>query len=943
MPGRAPTASVQRPTSNIQSLKPEVRNSKGVEKERWEAGGRIRNTEESLAGLIRNPKAVLLENAWVDTSKPLELGIPAGLRAGTNAGVYLVQSEGVPDAVFRKAIRGAGGKLVAYIPNNAYLVQVTDAVKWAGNGGAGFGAVLAYEPYYKLKGAVLEEALEETSNFKLQTSNGRTEETSNFKLQTSNGRTEEGPSSEPQPSTFNLQLSRDYQVLLFAEGEEGTKGALAGMGVEVVGGEGSPFGPVLRVRAGAGHLAEMARLPGVQEIEARGRRYAASDLSRATMGVAADSVTNGNYLGLTGAGVLIAVSDTGVDANHPDLAGRVWCDMPSSGTDTNGHGTHVAGIIAGDGSESLTVTNAAGSVLPAVAGQFRGQAPGAKIFAMAVGLETGATNSDVYLQQTAARTNVFISNNSWLYAGDTDYDLAAASYDGAVRDALPGVSGGQPLLFVFSAGNGGAGSDDGTGGLPGTVESPGTAKNVVTVGALEQRRMITNVVWQCSDGGTNGPLVCQTNAMWLGMTDLSNQVASYSSRGNVGAGVEGTAGRFKPDVAAPGTFVVAARSGEWNQAAYYASTNGSGDAGQVLSNLNNGLGVYYRYESGTSLAAAEVAGTLGLMEEFFERRLGRTNSPALMKALLINGARAAGGLAGLGASAVTNGQGWGLVNLPNSVPGALSNLDSAAALPMWLFDQDTNGALATGQSRTRFVSVAAGARSAPLRATLVWTDPPGNPVAGLKLVNDLDLVVTNLDTGDVFWGNDIPAGTNFNQAWAPNTTPNADMVNNVENVFLAPPLGANYSVTVCARHVAVNAVTGTPDAVAQDYALVLSAGDGQVADALTVTDGPEDFAVTPNVTVVTNEFLLDPLDSGAVLLGQRAGASSPVLNSETVQLSGGPDSFLTMGDTNQWHFYVVTNDNGYTNAAFLTFEPRYLTTGETNLAGQALPGAQCTE
>ena len=46
-----------------------------------------------------------------------------------------------------------------------------------------------------------------------------------------------------------------------------------------------------------------------------------------------------------------------------------------------------------------------------------------------------------------------------------------------------------------------------------------------------------------------------------------------------------------------------------------------------------------------------------------------------------------------------------------------------------------------------------------MRITLVWTDPPGNPIASVKLVNDLDLVVTNLDTPNlVYFGNDIAAG-----------------------------------------------------------------------------------------------------------------------------------------------------------------------------------------
>ena len=63
---------------------------------------------------------------------------------------------------------------------------------------------------------------------------------------------------------------------------------------------------------------------------------------------------------------------------------------------------------------------------------------------------------------------------------------------------------------------------------------------------------------------------------------------------------------------------------------------------------------------------------------------------------------------------------------------------------MQLFDQNPDDALATGQSHTRFVSLSAAATNQPLRVTLVWTDPPGNPAASLKLVNNLDLVVTNL-------------------------------------------------------------------------------------------------------------------------------------------------------------------------------------------------------
>src|SRR6185295_8056460 len=187
----------------------------------------------------------------------------------------------------------------------------------------------------------------------------------------------------------------------------------------------------------------------------------------------------------------------------------------------------------------------------------------ARIFSSA--LANGIIRSDAYLQENAARTNALISNNSWNYFGDSSYSMAAASYDAAVRDALPEVPGPQPMVFVFPAGNLGNGNDAGLAGSSDTILSPATAKNVFTIGAIEQTRNITNEV-------NIDPTVTNKIAVWQPMTDTDFQVTSYSSRGNVGVSIEGPSGRFKPDLVVPGSFVFSARSTMWDSNNYYSGT-----------------------------------------------------------------------------------------------------------------------------------------------------------------------------------------------------------------------------------------------------------------------------------------------------------------------------------------------------------------------------------
>ena len=963
---------------------------------------RLTNTKKSLGELTGDRRAILLENALIDTGAKLDLALPKKLSSAGDPGAYIVQARGPVDAAFRAALAAAGAEIVSYIPNNAYLVRVGAA--GAQQLAALTQAVIPYEPYYKVQSPLLAYA-EKTL---------------------------------PPGATLNVGLFPNTAADTIRQMEK--------LGATVQARDNSPFGPVVRVSPPENWTA-LARLPGVQIVEGYHPRLHANDLSRQTTGVAADSVTTTNYLGLDGHNVLVQVNDSGIDATHPDLVGRVFGPLPVNLVDTNGHGTHVAGIIAGDGTEWRTVTNAQGSIMPATNFQFRGMAPKAQLFSMDAG------DADQTLQQRAALTNALISNNSWNYDGDNTYNLAAASYDAAVRDALTQVTGSQPVLFVFSSGNAGRGNSDGGGGDPDTILSPATAKNVITVGALEELRNITNIV---TDINSNSAPV------WQPETDSSIDVAKFSSRGNVGVGTEGPNGRYKPDVVAPGTFVVSTRSQQWDEGAYYnpsnstfntyvnqvvgtngvlnpysisvpanavaviitlvsnnnsatlfptnlpvyvqhaapptvttydfltwnngvsippdggsgylasvqndafnfavgntnnfpvsydlvteiITTNDLGDYFLVLSNLNVSLSgppppYYYRYESGTSMAAADVSGVLALMADFFTNTLHQTASPGLLKAMLVNGARATANYNFNPANSV-NPEGWGQVSLPNSLPLSITNLVNGPAgsnnTSIFFLDQSPTNALATGDSQTFLVTVNTNSSAAlPLRVTLAWTDPPGNPAAAIKLVNNLDLVVTNLATGEVFFGNDIPASSVFNQPWATNSPPNLDYINNIENVFLSPPLGGIYSVTVVGRQVNVNAVTAqTNDAagvyapnVVQDFSLVISCGDSADGGGITVAPASVVSRLTAAQIVTFITVTNTPL------LNQLVGANTPLMGTNSIVMgtntTWGTNGAITLGMTNQWHFFVVTNVLAYQYAAFITFLPDTLALPRTGV------------
>ncbi|MFI6643912.1 S8 family serine peptidase [Streptomyces sp. NPDC050504] len=218
-----------------------------------------------------------------------------------------------------------------------------------------------------------------------------------------------------------------------------------------------------------------------------------ASLDRSTAQIGAPEAWRAGY---DGKGATVAVLDTGVDATHPDLAGKLgevrnFTTDPTA-NDGHGHGTHVASTIAGSGAAS--------------GGSRKGVAPGARLL---IGKVLDDSGSGSY--------SAIIGGMDW--AARSGADVVSMSLGGQATDGtdvlsavLNGLSEETGTLFVVAAGN--TGSDY-------SVGSPGAAEKALTVGAV----------------------------------DRDDKLAPFSSRGPR-VGDNGA----KPDLTAPGVDIVAARA-----------------------------------------------------------------------------------------------------------------------------------------------------------------------------------------------------------------------------------------------------------------------------------------------------------------------------------------------------------------------------------------------
>ena len=337
------------------------------------------------------------------------------------------------------------------------------------------------------------------------------------------------------------------------------------------------------------------------------------------------------------------------------------------------------------------------------------------------------------------------------------------------------------MLVIAAAGNAAVDLNPADGVVDaGSVGSPATAKNVLSVGASEGRRDVARA-WRDSwpEDFAVEPIALDRMAQ----ADGPQGLAAFSGRGPCADG------RIKPDLVAPGTFMVAPRPQD------------PADTGWGVAENTNEI-----YVGGTGVAAEQVVAAAKQARQWLAEARGiAAPSAALVKALLIAGARnLAPGQYGTGpkreipAARPNHAQGFGLLDLAGALQAGEGESIELHDAPGLAAGAVAAYELKAGPSGGNFVLV------------LAYADPEAAPCAGKQLVNDLDLTVQT------------PAGAIARA----NGRSRPDDLNNVEMIeFEADELGV-YTARVEARRVSMGG--------SQPYALVVRGPRTNAAAAATM-------------------------------------------------------------------------------------------------------------
>jgi len=193
----------------------------------------------------------------------------------------------------------------------------------------------------------------------------------------------------------------------------------------------------------------------VHMIEDSSIQVSRGQIDNATNEIKRINATRAWEIGLDGTGINVSVIDTGIYATHPDIDGRVikWIDYVShlsSPYDDNGHGTHVAGTVGGNGAGGMTT----------------GVAPNVSLFGAKVlnSIGSGYSSDVIYAIEWSIDNKADIISLS--LGGDRDLAMKIA-----INNAMS-----AGVTVIAAAGNSGPGA--------GTINFPAGEKNVIAVGAV---------------------------------------------------------------------------------------------------------------------------------------------------------------------------------------------------------------------------------------------------------------------------------------------------------------------------------------------------------------------------------------------------------------------------------------------------------------------------
>jgi hypothetical protein len=545
---------------------------------------------------------------------------PADLAAtapsGDETAYYLVQFDAQPDPAWIADVEAAGAVYVQDNPANAVVVRLTTAqatavqelseVRWLG----------LYHPAY-------------ACHYDLA---GRDMPFTGTELRT----------LQIDPNRIVATGSGTLEVSFFADlGSEDQRAAVEGAGATLQ----MDTGHSLIVDIVATQVPALLRVPGVCAVE----RFLPADtgIQRAGVILGANQVRNfGNIsflVNLDGTGETAGIIDSGFDRGatdppvpadppiHPDLAGRIQIrnlnapGTPANTADNLPHGTHVAGILAGTGLQSVALAGAA----PPPPSTVRGLAPAARVILHSGQVAAGGPrNYSGFMAGLIAAHNrgARVHSNSWA-SPVTGAGGTGNPYTDAVSGMIDRFAYLNPEdLVLFLAHN--QERDANGDGIPDMNRLPvqAVAKNILCIGATENVVSIEGIgaTYSAAFAGpfSAGPGMAPSPVPGgFPISDNADDVALFSNRGRVATpGLPAAQGRIRPDLVAPGTNILAT------------------GAGTVLpfppgntSRPNTAPPGFYFIASGTSMATPAAAGASVLVRQYYRQQYGQLRRPVLIE------------------------------------------------------------------------------------------------------------------------------------------------------------------------------------------------------------------------------------------------------------------------------------------------------------------------